>query len=956
MPRQREEVPNAELGRLIIQMHPLWNEGNVYIDSTQVIRDHPQEKVDVLVDNPTGQPIAIEAKFEGLEVKRLKGQVEGRFRKIVDPSGRTIEAGISVVYPAGQTAATLRDATLRFAVHQLNANDEAARWPEDKDNWIEGSITDLVDAIETVSLSEKRIRKGGEVLEAGVRDASSLLQLEAQGTQIFDSLGRVLHQEGGEQTVRMAVSIVVNAFVFHYAIEGHAGIPEVASGARGGQFVKGRVINSWDRILKVNYWPIFSIAKEILKTIPPRFANPLLGRADDIAQDLLQVGATTFHDLAARMFQTLIMDRKFLATFYTLSESAYLLAELAVGRLARDWSSQSSLESLKAADFACGTGTLLSAVQRAIYRRIRRAGGDDASEHKSIMEGVLLGTDIMPAAAHLTASMLSSAHPGVGYDESLVRVLPYGKDAVLSEASGVDLDTVYVGALDLLVDQFGHSIFTPHGLPLGIEVGGKPMVAKTGLDRVSTREFPVEHDSFDLVIMNPPFTRSTGHEAKKIGVPIPSFAGFDTSDEEQRLMSKKTSKQPKKFRHGNAGLGSNFMELAHTKLKEDGILALVLPFAFVAGESWKHARESLSLHYRDILVVSIATQGTTDRAFSADTGNAECLVLARKDDSEKKPSEQVQYVNLDRRPANLIEAHEVAKRINAGGVIRGAFVDSGVAGQLDSDIGRVMIGLRQGRLQLPRQMEPIDIPIAPMGEVASRGKYHMDINGTAPRGAFDVRPWNGRGVPTYPTLWGHHARPKDGNRERRLFVPNDSYGVPRHGLDRKAMQTWLETASCLHHNLDFRLNSQSLAICRTPEKSIGGRAWPNVLPHNPLHELPLLLWGNSTLGLMLFWWCGVRQQEGRAGLKITALPNFPTIDARRLSENSLKFCEEIFSQFRDRVFLPANEAYRDDTRKDLDAAIFKLLELPNELLELLHLLRRKWCSEPSVHGGKSTKP
>ena len=110
------------------------------------------------------------------------------------------------------------------------------------------------------------------------------------------------------------------------------------------------------------------------------------------------------------------------------------------------------------------------------------------------------------------------------------------------------------------------------------------------------------------------------------------------------------------------------------------------------------------------------------------------------------------------------------------------------------------------------------------------------------------------------------------------------------------------------------------------------------------------------LGLRENGQCGVRQQEGRAGLKITALPSLPTIDARRLSENSLKLCEKIFDQFRDRVFLPANEAYRDATRKDLDAAIFKSFELPNELLELLDLLRRKWCSEPSVHGGKSTKP
>ena len=46
------------------------------------------------------------------------------------------------------------------------------------------------------------------------------------------------------------------------------------------------------------------------------------------------------------MFQTLITDRKFLATFYTLPESACLLAELAVERLDVDWSDRAAIERL----------------------------------------------------------------------------------------------------------------------------------------------------------------------------------------------------------------------------------------------------------------------------------------------------------------------------------------------------------------------------------------------------------------------------------------------------------------------------------------------------------------------------------------------------------------------------------------------------------------------------------
>ena len=58
--------------------------------------------------------------------------------------------------------------------------------------------------------------------------------------------------------------------------------------------------------------------------------------------------------------------------------------------------------------------------------------------------------------------------------------------------------------------------------------------------------------------------------------------------------------------------------------------------------------------------------------------------------------------------------------------------------------------------------------------------------------------------------------------------------------------------------------------------------------------------------------------------------------------------ETIFDELNRLDFLPANEAYRDNTRK--------LLDLPESILEPLDLLRLKWCSEPSVHGGKGTAP
>jgi len=81
------------------------------------------------------------------------------------------------------------------------------------------------------------------------------------------------------------------------------------------------------------------------------------------------------------------------------------------------------------------------------------------------------------------------------------------------------------------------------------------------------------------------------------------------------------------------------------------------------------------------------------------------------------------------------------------------------------------------------------------------------------------------------------------------------------------------------------------------------------------------------------------------------------LDVRTLDEPRLARAAAIFENFRDWRFLPANEAYRDPTRQALDRAVLvELLGLPEAVLEPLGALRRQWCAEPTVHGGKSTRP
>ena len=137
-----------------------------------------------------------------------------------------------------------------------------------------------------------------------------------------------LCQEAGEQTARMAMAILANALTFQTMLAGVHEIRTLDTLRRRGVLPKAPVLREWERILKVNYWPIFHVAREVLIPIPDRVAAAAARpTCADVASELEAHGATRSHDIYGRTFQRLISDRKFLATFYTLPESAALLAE-----------------------------------------------------------------------------------------------------------------------------------------------------------------------------------------------------------------------------------------------------------------------------------------------------------------------------------------------------------------------------------------------------------------------------------------------------------------------------------------------------------------------------------------------------------------------------------------------------------------------------------------------------
>ena len=800
-----EPLANGKLAEALRRRNPAWTHQTLHAEQTGLIHQGTAKRPDILIAAPLSQPVIVETEFA--PARGVEQDAIARLGVELEATEEPVEGVLSVILPEHLKTGdleTIDQAGFRYATHSLAPNGEKVRWPAD--GWLEGGIDELADAIEHLTLSGRRLAEGTELLERVVQSAAEQLSMHA-GEDSLSKIAADLHQAQGRQTERMAAAICVSAWVFHAAIEKQKGIPPVP---RAGSIDKNRLLSTWDAILAINYWPIFSIARDIVLELPVMAVPPVMERIAKSVSDLARVGATSYHDLTGRMFQTLITDRKFLATFYTLPESACLLAELAVERLDVDWADRAAIERLRIADFACGTGALLSAAQRAVYRRYRRVGGNDKDLHRAMMEQVLTGLDIMPAATHLTCSMLSSAHPSVGYGESQIHTMPYG----------IEDNETHIGALDLLDADHSYSLFATGETMGGTESGQR-----------SEHSVAVDDESCDLVIMNPPFTRPRGHESADEGVPISSFAGFGTPVDEQRAMAVKLKRCHPDFGHGFAGLASNFMDLGHRKLKDGGVLALVLPFTFCQGMAWKKARRSLRARYSDIHVVSLAVAGQVARAFSADTGMAECIVVATKRD-EGTPG--AMFSNLEARPPSLLGA-AIAVTAARKQIVKGDILDGGAAGVRSIDVIKAVQHLLGGQLLMPRWTQAVALPMVPLGAVANRGLNSSDISRKLPSSApFDIRPIRKGEVPAYPALWSHAAE-----RERQLVVQSDTCAEARCGREKKAATVWSRTASHLHVNQDFQLNSQALAMCLTLGKCLGGRAWPNIIPRDSRHEIPL---------------------------------------------------------------------------------------------------------------------
>ena len=969
------------------------NEDTITVYIADILRERgntwniePQETLlregqpDMTVTETGKEPVVIEVKIDHRSSPNLDGeeQAKQRLGKRL-ASFETVKTAMALRVPhrfRQLSSAEITDALRRaddlhyalFSVDDLRRIDDPHRFPNS--GWIIGDISDVATALRIGAIPISKVARAAEDLEHGVNEAATRLAAAVETRPyIKETIEKILYQEAGEQTYRMAMLIITNAFVFQSALAGTPEMDTVPSLGQlqtvGEQLNTNEILNAWDVIRQVNYRPIFDVAyrltKEVLAT-DDRLVGQVLWTLRNTAQGLIARGLAQVHELAGIVFQRLIVDRKFIKANYTRPESVALLSALVLPN------GQPALEKglcvfPKVADFACGTGALLNGLYQRILALHEQAGGSGKDIHRQMVESNLVGADIMPNASHLTASIIASTYPDVKIGKTRIHTMAYGTQRPDGKYA--------IGALDLLENPEAT-------LPLGL-INAERVQGDDSQDDTPRPEF--RHGEFDIIVDNPPFTRM-GADNSSDAPDVPKTVFGDKEGNVAKEMKAVLRNIETSIANGNAGLGSYFIDLADRMLKNNRrdaslyppTMGFVLPLTVLTSPDWQKVRNLWAEEYHNVTVITIADAKTENCAFSADTNMAECLVIAVKGRTEN--TGRGTFVCLHRRPNSHLEAVEIAKCIQR---LRGVrkFEDPPIGGN-PIKVGAEIVGsalncplkkiwttsrikelalmqsahhLANGRVWLPEQHAPLEVPICFVNEIATTSFDETMIKGT--KGAFDVEDGYSD-ADDYPGL--RHVK---SDSQRTMAVEPDCHGIIRPNYWNQA-QRILERNSRIHQNIGLRFNANSLSVLFTEEPTIGMSLLPNVVFGDSLYEYVWMLWSNSTLGLLCYWRHCNKRQSGRGAIRLTLLHSMPTLDVRQLNQAALQNAKCIFEDMKHKRMLPFNQMFEDVVRQELDrrllSEVLGIAEATHPDIHAgLHRLRERLCAEPSIHGGKQSR-
>ncbi|HUT55788.1 MAG TPA: hypothetical protein VM658_20525 [bacterium] len=702
---------------------------------------------------------------------------------------------------------------------------------------------------------------------------------------------------------------------------------------------------------EINYVPIFRFAQDALNKLSG--AHGLDDYLRDVVGSVTRIAnmkAALRHDLIGRIYHKLLLEAKYLGTFYTSVAAASLLSRLCLAprHWRTDWADVEQLKNFHVADLACGTGTLLIAASQSLADNYLRAAAAQGRKitvaelrelHQTLMENVIHGYDVQAAAVHLTASSLAMMAPEIGFRKMRLYILPLGK---------MEDGSIRLGSIDYLKEE---KLSVQLSLLDEMEESKVGQVTSSG-EAASSAPLP----QLDLAIMNPPFVRSVGGNLL-----FGSIAN-------REVLQKELKRVLGPWANSTAGLGSVFVGVADPYIKPGGRLALVLPAALTSGVAWHKTRDLIAAKY--VLEYVVASHDPERWSFSENTDLSEVLAVARKKEhanNNNAKEESTVFINLWRNTRSPADAIAIGREI-----LDCSPAVMGEAGAPEHGIESILLGdvkfaevtaiswkelkngpwlgaafaqtpllraawlLRQGKLVLPGEAKARKIPMCPLSELGKLGPDRRDI--------YDGFKMTAAKTP-YPALWSHKAESM-----RSISLRTNSYLEPRTKAAegrhlRKTSLLW-PLAGKIMIAERMRFNTQGLFCVRLNKKALSNVWWPFVLhKRKDAFEKILALWLNSTLGIIEAAFLRVQTQGPWVQFKKPILLSMPVLNVLKLSPKRISALVSAYDEICDQELMPLSQMDRDPVRKKIDAAISRALGLPS-----IAVLSGLLASEPVICG------
>ncbi len=775
---------------------------------------HDGRRPDIIVRLPTGSVI-LETELE----PALTVEADALSRLGMEIDGQRVQNVFAVTVPGRLRSASQSHLYQRMAAATLLWQE----WRIDGTSGpkLSGTAIEFGNAVQRTSPPSGDLDEAVDALDEGARRAGSRLY-SSPGT--LGRVSRIFGIEPSDEAANMAALVIINAMVFQERLASNeVAFQPVSAAMRDGRFSRLALLQVWEHILGIDYYPIFSMARDVVQELSEVEATDVLGECATTAATLLGMGAVGRHDLAGRIFNRLISERKLLAAFYTSIPASTLLAGLALSQdrwSHVDWNSREELSRLCVVDPACGTGTLLMAAYRQIVQNHSATSAGDSDDqllHQALVERVITGADVVQAAIHLTAATLAAMSPSVKFEQMQLHTLRLGRDTSKK---------IWLGSLDWLEAPETQSFFSTTEEQIGAASG------EGGI---------VHRPNADLVISNPPFTRRGSDGGKEEAIArVFSLPEGDT--ESQQAIAKRTSALLKGTAANQiAGHGSSFAVLADRLVKPGGRIALVLPVTALSGESWREVRQMLASRYEVEFVVS--SHDPNLLSMSYDTAIAEALLVGRRLSDGEGPTGRGRFVNLWRAPYSETDALALVRALNAAASIPLHRSDGPPVGGsplmvggeqwgeiVDGPIGEAPCSAARWRQALTSQFAAAlergelwnedgsqvagYVPVAAMGHVCNVGPQDRRIRGSL--GIFDAyHGW--KGDAQFPAIWS-----LDSSVHQSMSSEPNAWLSPKPGVDHQSV--WSQSGT-LQITRDVRYNAQPVMTVRTGIRTLGVRAW-----------------------------------------------------------------------------------------------------------------------------------